>query len=111
MTNVTRTPPLNTAVISTYKNASASGATELVAATTGKRIRVLAAVIVSTASNSVKLQSASTDISATFPLGANGGFSLAFNEHGWCQTAVGEALNLNMSVATATGIQLQYIVL
>lgn len=111
MSNVTRTPPKNTTIPSTFLNASSIGSTAIVAAQPGMRIRVVDAAIVSTLANTVKFQSAGTDISATFPLGANGGIVLPFNEHGWFQTAEGEALNINMTVATATGITINYIIL
>lgn len=109
MQHVTRTAPLRTAHITTFANPSASGQSAVLAAVPGAAIRVLGVAIISTTANAVKFQSASTDISATFPLGANGGFVLDFNEHGWMQTAVGEALNINMGTATATGVQISYI--
>jgi hypothetical protein len=109
--NVTRVSPLVTAHINVLANPSGTGNTAVVAAVAGARYRVLSVALVSTLANNVKFQSNTTDISATFPLGANGGFILPFNEHGWFQTAVGEALNVNLSVATATGVQVQYIML
>lgn len=111
MGNVTRTPPLNVSVKNTFVNASSLGSNAVIAAVPGMSIRVISVAIVSTLANSVKFLSAATDISATFPLGANGGLVLSFNEHGWCQTAIGEALNINLSVATATGVQINYIVI
>jgi hypothetical protein len=66
---------------------------------------------VTTLANSIKFQSNASDISATFPLGANGGLVMPFNEHGWFQTNVGEPLLINLSVGTATGIQINYIIL
>lgn len=111
MSNVTRTAPQQLSIKSTFVNTSALGATAVIAAAPGMSIRVIDAAIVTTLANSVKFQSASTDISALFPLGANGGIVLPFNEHGWFQTAAGEALNVNLSVATATGIQINYIIL
>lgn len=109
MQNVTSTPPKNRTVISTFVNTSALGSTAVVAAIAGKSIRVVSAAIVTTLANNVKFLSASTDISATWPLGANGGIVLPYNDHGWVQTAEGEALNINLSVATATGVHIEYI--
>jgi hypothetical protein len=108
MSNVTRTVPLVTSHVNLGATTAASGATVLIAAVAGTKYRVLSVVIVATLANSVKFQSASTDITATFPLGANGGLILPFNEHGWFETNVNEALNINMTVATSTGIQIQY---
>jgi hypothetical protein len=109
MTNVTRVVPLKTAHVNVGANPAATGNTTIAAAEAGARFRVLGVAMISTLANSVKFQSNTTDISATFPLGANGGFVLPFNEHGWFETALGEALNVNLSVATATGVQVQFI--
>ena len=109
MTNVTRTVPLVSPHVNLGANPSSSGQTQLVAAVANTKYRVLAIAIVATTANAVKFQSASNDISATFPLGANGGIVLPFNEHGWFDTNVNEALNINMGTATATGVQIQYI--
>ncbi len=107
--NVVRTSPLRTAHLNVGVTVSSIGSNTVVAAVAGARYRVLAVVAVSTLANSVKLMSAATDITATFPLGANGGLVLPFNEHGWCETAVGEALNVNLSAATSTGVQVHYV--
>jgi len=110
MHNVTSTPPKNRTVVSTFVNASALGSTAVIAAVTGRSIRIVAAAIITTLANEVKFLSAATAISATWPLGANGGLVLPYNDHGWVQTAAGEALNINLSVATATGVHVEYIV-
>ncbi len=110
-THVARVAPLKTAVVSGFANPSASGATALIAAVPNGAIRVLALSVVSTAANNIKFQSAASDISATFPLGVNGGLVLPFNEHGWFQTSLSEALNINMTAATATGVQIVYQVM
>jgi hypothetical protein len=107
--NVTRASPLVSPHVRLGATPASSGANELVAASAGAKYRVLAAAIVATTAVSVKFQSASTDITGTFPLGANGGLVLPFNEHGWFETAAGEALNLNLGSAVSTGVQLHYI--
>jgi hypothetical protein len=109
MSNVTRTVPLVTSHVNLGATPASSGATALVAAVAGTKYRVLALAAIATLANSIKFQSASTDITGTFPLGANGGLVLPFNEHGWFETNVNEALNVNMTVATSTGVQIQYI--
>ena len=109
MTNVTRVSPLKTAHVNSATNPSSLGSNTVVAAVAGVRYRVLACVAISTLANSVNFLSNASAISAVFPLAANGGLVLPFNEHGWFETAVGEALNINLSVATATGVQVQYI--
>lgn len=93
-----------------FANPSSSGNTQVVAAQgAGVKIRVLSLVIVSTIAQTVKFQSATTDISAGFPVAANGGIVLPPNDHGWVQTADNEALNINLSAATATGVQVVWI--
>lgn len=85
---------------------AASGA--LIAAITNKRIRVHAFAVIAAGAVSVNLESGTTDISGVFPLAANGGFVLPFSEVGWCDTAVGEALNVTLSAAVSCGLQLVY---
>lgn len=110
-THVVRTAPLRTAHLTTFSNPTAIGNTAVLAAIPGGAIRVLGLALVNGATaNSVKFQSNTTDITALFALGANGGVVLPFNEHGWCQTAVGEALNVNLTGATPVGVQVSYIV-
>lgn len=110
--NVTIVPPLVTTVKKAFVTPSSLGATAVVTAPSSvARIRVLGLVAITTLSNSIKFQSAATDISATFPLAANGGFSLPYTEHGWFETNAGETLNINLSVGTSTGLQLLYTVL
>lgn len=108
--HVVRTAPLRTAHVTGFSNPTAIGNTVAVAAVAGAAIRVLGMALVNGGTaNNVKFQSNTTDISATFALGINGGLVLPFNEHGWMQTAVGEALNTNLTGATAVGVQLSYI--
>lgn len=100
--------PTSTTALVAIANPAAAGATGLVAAVAGKKIRVLALLAVTTLANNIKLQSGNTDITGLFPLAANGQLPLPFNEHGWCETVAGAALNINLSAATATGVQLVY---
>jgi hypothetical protein len=109
--NVTSTPARNSVIYSTFQNPAGLGTTQILAGVAGQKIRVVSAAIVTTLANSVKFLSNATDISATFPLGANGGIVLPYNDHGWVQTAAGEALQINLSVATATAVHVQYIIL
>ena len=109
MGNVTRSSPQVTPVRSAIANPSTATTTQLVAAVAGKKYRVVALAIVSTIANNVNLESSTTDITAVFPLGANGGIVLPYNEHGWCETAVGEALQVTTTAATATGVHVRYV--
>lgn len=109
--NVTSATPLVSPVQRLAFTTATLGSNAVVTAKTGKRIRVLGLVLISTLANSVSFLSASTTISGTFPLGANSGFVLPFTEHGWFETAENEALNVNLSVGTSTGMQILYQVI
>lgn len=91
-----------------FATATGTGNTAVVAAQTSNKIRVHSVLVVSTLANSVKFQSATTDKTALFPVGATGGFVLPYNPAGWFETELNEALNINMSVATSTGVQVTY---
>ena len=106
--NVVRVPPRETGVKNTFVTVTSLGSNEVIAAVAGRRIRVVGLAVITTLANAVKFMSAATDISATLPLGANGGVVLPFNEHGWFQTSEGEALNINLGTATSTGVQVVY---
>lgn len=110
MTNVTRTPPKAVTCPTIVVDTSTLGSNTVIAGQTGRSIRVLSMVVVAAAANTIKLMSAATAITGLYALAANGGLVLPYNEHGWCQTAEGEALNLNLSAATAVGATIQYIV-
>lgn len=91
---------------SSFANPSTTGNTAVVAAQgAGVKIRVLGFIIVSTLAQTVKFQSATTDISPGWPVAANSGISTPFYPGGIFETAANEALNVNLSVATATGVQ------
>lgn len=92
-----------------FLNATNSGATAIVAAVPGSKIRVVALSLVSTAANTVKFQSAANDKTSGKPLAANGGLVKPLNEHGWFETNRGEVLNFNQSAATVTGIDIVYV--
>ena len=96
--------------VTVFGNPSSSGNTAVVAAAgAGIMIRVLSLVIVNGATaNSIKFQSATTDITCLFAFGANGGMVLDHNKAGHFQTAANEALNINLSGATAVGYLLNY---
>jgi hypothetical protein len=101
-----------------YDNQSAvislSADGELVPAVAGKRIVVLGYVIVNNVATAqtVSFQSASTDITGIMglPSSIGGGIS-AHAAHGRClfKTNKGEALNLNVSAATAVAGHVYYM--
>lgn len=109
MQYVTRASTLETPVKKALANPSTATTTQLVAAVANKKYRVVGLAVVTTAANNVNLESGTTDITAVFPLGTNGGIVLPYNEHGWCETNAGEALQITTSAATACGVQVLYV--
>ena len=109
MTNVTRSSPLVSPVKVAIANPSTATTTQLVAAVAGKKYRVVALAVIATTANSINLESDTTDITPVWPLGANGGIVLPYDEHGWCETASGAALQITTSAATATGVLVRYV--
>lgn len=96
-------------------DASASGDNSIVAAVTGRRIRVVGYTIIASGAVTAKWRSASTDISGGMALAANGGAAPAVSVispgglFGVLQTEPGEALNLNLGAAVSVGGHLTYI--
>lgn len=84
-------------------SAATIGDNTLVAAVTGKKIRVLAMNFIMGAANNVYFTSGAGgtgicgDSTNPMKFGANGGDSLGFNAAGWFETAAGAALVANCS--------------
>lgn len=99
--------PIKYAVI----DASGAGDNTVVAAVTGRRIRVLSAFAVGAGAVTVKFQSGAggTDITGAMSLSANGGFVLPFNEGGWFQTDQGALLNVSLGGAVNVAGGISYI--
>lgn len=91
--------------------AAATGANSIVAAVSGKRIKVLAYNFTSNGAVNAKFQSGSTDLTGlTYMPAAGQGKVANFNPAGWFDpTAVNTALNLNLSTNIAVGGELTYI--
>ncbi len=94
-----------------YATASGTVSTDVVAAVTGKKIKVLAAVISQASATAWKLQSGATsDITNAFTTSAADlNIVLPYNPSGWCQTVAGEKLNIVPATAVATHITITYI--
>lgn len=91
---------------------SSSGANEIVAAVTSKKIRVLAWDVVANAAVNFKWQSdgSPTDLTGLYYMAGQGnGVARAFNPVGYFETVAGEALDLNLSGAVAVGGSIVYI--
>lgn len=89
--------------------ASASGNTAVVAAVAGKKIRVISFNFVANGTVNVKWQSATTDISGLTYCVQFSGKALQFHPGGHLETAVAEALNINLSGNVAVGGEGTYI--
>lgn len=87
---------------------AAAGNTQIIPGVAGKRIRVFAFLLSAAAANNVKFQSNTTDISLITYCPATGGIVVPTIDMAWFSTAVGEALNLNLSAATSVSVQVQY---
>jgi len=90
---------------------SSSGNNTIVAAVTGKKIRVLAYVIVHTLAVTAKFKSstAGTDLTGAMPAGINGTVQAPFCPVGYFETASGEALTLVLGGAVAVGGHITYV--
>lgn len=93
-------------------SAAVGGDNTLVAAVTGKKLRVVALVLVASGgANSARLESGAsgTAITGVMDIIDNGQLVLPFNPAGWCETAASALLNLELSAATAVGGLLAYV--
>lgn len=103
MSYVEATGPIRFAKIN---NVATAGDNELVAAVSGKKIRLLSLVaIASGGANTLTLESGtdSGQISGAMDIADNGPLILPHNPCGWVETVAGESLNLILSAATAVG--------
>ena len=91
-------------------SASSSGNNTVVAAVTGRKIRVVALAMMAAAAVNAKFQdgASGTDLTGLFYPAANGGFVLPFNPQGWFETTAATLLNINLSGAVAVGGCLLY---
>jgi len=83
-------------------NATNSGNTQIVGAVSGKRIRVIAFAVVANATVNIKFQSGTSDITGSMRIVEGGGIAHAY-DGGLFQTAVGQALNINLSANATVG--------
>lgn len=88
---------------------------ELVAAVTGKKIRVTSYVIMAAGTVNATFKSATTALTGAFPLVAQAGISApfcppvaSFGPNGYFETARGEALNLTLDAGTLVAGHLTY---
>lgn len=89
--------------------ATSSGNTDIVAAVTGRRIRVVKFTLITDAAVDVKFVGGSTDLTGLLSLAADGGLRETFDPTGHFQTEPGEALKINLGGAAVVGGYLQYV--
>lgn len=84
-------------------DAATLGDNTIVAAVTGKKIRVLAFFLVASGAVTVRFESGAggTALTGQMVLAANGALALPFNPEGWFETAAAALLNLELSAATS----------
>lgn len=98
------TPALRAAI-----DVSSSGDNTIVAAVTGKKIRVLQAFAMATSAVNIRWKSGTgTNLTGLGYPAANGGYVLTYSPVGWFETASGEALTLNLSGTVAVGGVMAY---
>ena len=80
-----------------------SGDNTIVAAVSGKKIRVLSLVLVASGTTTVRFEAGAsgTALTGQMALVANTGFALPFNPVGWFETSSGALLNLELSAAVS----------
>ena len=82
-------------------SAASSGDNTLLAAITGKAIRVHSLFFIASSAVNIRFESAAggTALTGVMEFAANGGMVLPFNPDGWFETVAGELLNLELSGA------------
>jgi len=83
-------------------SATTAGTTQVVGAVSGKRIRVIAYAVVAAEPTRIKFQSGTTDITGSMQLVEGGGIAHAY-DGGLFETAVGQPLNINLSINATVG--------
>lgn len=92
--------------------AATGGNNTLVAAVTGKSIRVIGVVLVASGgANTVRFESDAdgTALTGQMDLAADGQLVSGYNPAGWFETVAGELLNLELANATAVAGYLVYV--
>lgn len=91
--------------------AASSGDNTLKAAVTGKKLRVVAFTLVAASAVTARLESGAggTALTGQMQLGANAPLVLPYNPAGWCETAAGALLNLELGSAVNVDGVLDYV--
>lgn len=89
---------------------ASSGDNTIIAAVSGKKIRVMSAFLVAAGTVNVRFEDGAggTALTGQMNLVANTGFTLPFNPEGWFETSVNTLLNLELSAAVSVDGCLTY---
>src|SRR5678815_5218098 len=100
------------AIVRSFVNPAAIADNTVVAAVSGRKIKVLAMKLWNNAAtaNTATVKSNAAAISSPFTMQAamHGSIDFPYNEAGWFLTNLGEALNLALTAATAVGVTVVY---
>lgn len=90
---------------------ASSGDNTLVAAVTGKKIRVISCMLISAGTVTTRFESGTggTALTGQMNLIANTGYVLPYNPDGWFETASAALLNLELSAAISVDGCLTYV--
>lgn len=90
---------------------AAAGDATIVAAVTGKKIRVVDVVLTSETAGTVRFESGTggTALTGLITLPAGGGFAPGFNPYGHFETAAATLLNLEVTTSTGADGWLMYV--
>lgn len=94
---------------------STGGGNQVIAATAGKSIRVLSAVLLAAGETTITFEtsgagtSTGDDLTGPMAIAANGGFCLPHNPLGWFQADEGEALDIRLSAAVSVAGVINYV--
>jgi len=92
-------------------DAATSGDNSIVAAVAGKKIRVVSGFAIGAGTVTARFESGAsgTALTGQMSIAVNTGFVLPYNPAGWFETAVGAALNLELSAAVSVDGSLSYV--
>ena len=103
--------PLSMAFKFAKIDGATSGNNTLVAAVSGKKIRVISLFVVSAGIVNVRFEDGAggTALTGQMNLVANTGFALPYNPGGWFETTAATLLNMELSAAISVDGSLSYI--
>ena len=92
-------------------DAATSGDNTIVAAVSGKKIRIISCFMVAAGAVNARFESAAggTALTGVMNLTTNSGFTLPFNPSGWFETVAGQLLNIELSGNVSVDGSLSYI--